>query len=48
LERVFTLARASAVAPKNEIEKSEQAQVEKFWTKHPPIPPNKPDAGDGK
>lgn len=47
-EKLFKLAKANAIVPKNELAKSEYEKVEAFWKKHPPITPNKPDAGDGK
>ena len=46
LERYFNLARANSVAPENDIEKAWHDQIEEFWTKQPPIPPNTPDLGD--
>ncbi len=48
LAKLFIAARANTVPPANETEKSWHDQIEEFWKKHPPISPNKPDAGAGK
>lgn len=47
-EKLFKLAKANAIVPKDEPAKSEYEKVEKFWETHPPITPDKPNAGDSK